>query len=46
VLETLAAAMAPGGYLMLGRAETMAPDCRSLFQCVDPAERIYKRLDS
>ena len=43
VLETLAATLAPGGYLMLGRAETMAPDCRGLFQCVDPAERIYRR---
>ncbi len=46
VLESLAGALTPGGYLMLGRAETMAPDCRTLFQCVDPAERIYKRLNS
>jgi chemotaxis protein methyltransferase CheR len=43
VLELLAGALAPGGYLVLGRAETMAPDCRNLFFCVDPAERIYRR---
>ena len=45
-LETLARTLAPGGYLMLGRAETMAPDCHSLFQCIDPAERIYQRTRS
>lgn len=43
VLELLAGALSPGGYLILGRAETLAPDCRNLFFCVDPAERIYRR---
>jgi len=43
VLELLAGALEPGGYLVLGRAETLAPDCRNLFCCVDPAERIYRR---
>lgn len=43
VLELLAGALAPGGYLILGRAETLAPACRNLFYCVDPAERIYRR---
>ncbi len=43
VLELLARALSPGGYLVLGRAETLAPDCRNLFHCVDPAERIYRR---
>ena len=43
VLESLAGALSPGGYLVLGRAETLAPDCRNLFHCVDPAERIYRR---
>lgn len=43
VLELLAGALSPGGYLVLGRAETLAPDCRNLFFCVDPAERIYRR---
>ncbi len=44
VLTILAAALLPGGYLVLGRAETMAPDCRKLFICIDPAERIYQRV--
>ena len=43
ILETLAGALQPGGVLMLGRAETLAPDCRNLFHCLDPAERIYRR---
>ena len=44
VLRILASALLPGGYLVLGRAETMAADCRKLFTCIDPAERIYQRL--
>jgi chemotaxis protein methyltransferase CheR len=44
VLEKLAGALLPGGYLVLGRAETMATSCRHLFNCVDPAERIYQRV--
>lgn len=43
VLELLADTLSPGGYLVLGRAETLAPACRNLFFCVDPAERIYRR---
>ncbi len=44
IMEILAAALLPGGYLVLGRAETMALACRKFFVCVDPAERIYRRL--
>ncbi len=44
IMEILAAALLPGGYLVLGRAETMALACRKLFICIDPAERIYRRL--
>ena len=44
IMEILAAALLPGGYLVLGRAETMALACRKLFVCIDPAERIYRRL--
>ncbi len=44
IMETLADALLPGGYLVLGRAETMALACRKLFVCVDPAERIYRRV--
>lgn len=46
ILKKLAEALLPGGYLILGRAETMAPACRALFHCVDPAERIYQRIVS
>ena len=44
IMEILAAALLPGGYLVLGRAETMALSSRKLFVCIDPAERIYRRL--
>lgn len=44
ILEILATALLPGGYLVLGRAETLASACRELFVCIDPAERIYRRL--
>lgn len=43
ILEQLAAALLPGGYLMLGRAETLPTGCRSLLTCIDPAERLYQR---
>ncbi len=44
VLEVLATALVPGGYLVLGRAESLAPTCRELFTSIDPAERIYQRI--
>jgi len=44
IIEILAATLLPGGVLVLGRAETMASACRKLFVCIDPAERIYRRL--
>jgi chemotaxis protein methyltransferase CheR len=46
ILRILAAALPQGGYLVLGRAETLVTSCRDLFRCVDPAERIYQRLDT
>ena len=44
ILGMLAETLLPGGYLVLGRAETLVPACRDLFRCIDPAERIYQRL--
>ncbi|WP_020678208.1 CheR family methyltransferase [Geopsychrobacter electrodiphilus] len=43
ILRSLAATLAPEGLLVLGRAETLVNDCRELFTCVDPAERIYRK---
>ena len=43
VLRLLATALLPGGYLVLGRAETLVAAVRELFTCIDPAERIYQR---
>ena len=43
VLRLLATALLPGGYLVLGRAETLMAAVRELFTCIDPAERIYQR---
>ncbi len=44
VVEKLADVLPAGGYLVLGRAETLAPGCRHLFHCIDPGERIYRRM--
>ncbi|SHJ51422.1 MCP methyltransferase, CheR-type [Malonomonas rubra DSM 5091] len=44
ILQILAAALPEGGYLVLGRAETLVSSCRELFRCIDPAERVYQRL--
>ena len=46
IIGILAESLLPGGYLMLGRAETLAPACRSLFRCIDPSERIYQRTET
>lgn len=46
ILMILAAALPPGGYLVLGRAETLVTSSRDLYRCINPAERIYQRLDN
>lgn len=45
VIAKLHQALLPGGYLVLGRSETLPTPCRKLFRSVDPAERIYQRCD-
>jgi chemotaxis protein methyltransferase CheR len=36
-------ALAPGGFLILGKVETLLGPTRSLFAAVDPRERIFRR---
>lgn len=36
--------LAPGGFLMLGKVETLLGNARSCFAPVDPRERIFRRL--
>ena len=36
-------ALTPGGYLILGKVESLIGDTVSLFMCADIAERIYKK---
>lgn len=43
ILRRFAADLPSGGYLVLGRAETLLGDIRRLFTIEDPAERIYRR---
>jgi chemotaxis protein methyltransferase CheR len=43
ILRTFAAALVAGGYLVLGRSETMISETRDLFECVNAAERIYRK---
>jgi chemotaxis protein methyltransferase CheR len=37
-------ALAPGGFLVLGRVETLLGSARSSFTAIDPRERIFQRL--
>lgn len=43
VFEIFAEVLKPGGYLVLGRVETVAADIRSLLDVVDARERVYKK---
>jgi chemotaxis methyl-accepting protein methylase len=45
LVRNFQAALRPGGYLMLGRTETLMGDPRSLFEVVDHENRIFRRLD-
>ena len=37
-------ALLPGGYLVLGKVETLLGDARTRFAAVDARERIFRRL--
>ena len=46
IITGFSRALHHGGYLMLGKAETLIGRNRSYFQCVSPAERIYRLRDT
>ena len=43
VFRRLHAALAPGGFLVLGKAEALLGDSRTLFDAVDNRRRLYRR---
>jgi chemotaxis protein methyltransferase CheR len=44
VLSTIAKSMRSGGYLVIGKAETIPPALQSAFEVVDSKLRIYQRI--
>jgi chemotaxis protein methyltransferase CheR len=44
VFSLFAEALAPGGFLVLGKVESLSGRARDQFTLVDPRERIYRRL--
>ena len=44
LFERFAAALLPGGFLVLGRVETLFGPARTLFAPVDSRERLFRRL--
>jgi chemotaxis protein methyltransferase CheR len=44
VLATIAESMRSGGYLVIGKAETIPPALQSAFEVVDSKLRIYQRV--
>jgi chemotaxis protein methyltransferase CheR len=43
LFQVFTEALAPGGYLFLGKVETLLGPARERLQLVDPRERIYRR---
>jgi len=43
ILRTIAKSMRPGGYLVIGKAETIPPQLKSAFTVLDGRLRIYRR---
>ena len=44
LFERFHAALVPGGFLVLGKVETLLGRARTLFASVDPRERIFRKL--
>lgn len=44
LFEVFHGALAPGGFLMLGKVETLLGRSRSRFATVDPRQRIFRRI--
>ena len=45
IIETIMESLTPGGYLVIGKAETLPPAVRSSFVTVDSGLRIYRLAD-
>lgn len=43
ILQTIADSLRPGGYLVIGKAETIPPDLKTEFTILDGRMRIYQR---
>jgi len=43
LLRKFHAALAPGGFLVLGKVETVLGPARQLFEAVDARQRIFRR---
>jgi chemotaxis protein methyltransferase CheR len=43
MLETISESLRPGGYLVIGKAETIPPNLKSDFTILDGRMRIYQR---
>jgi chemotaxis protein methyltransferase CheR len=44
VLSNLHNALNPGGFLILGKTETLPPQMTDYFEVIDLRERIYRKL--
>jgi chemotaxis protein methyltransferase CheR len=43
LFQTFTGALAPGGYLVLGKVETLLGAARERLTLIDPRERVYRR---